>query len=129
MRYTFIFLCIGIIIFSCSEGQYQQGAEIYKYYCSNCHMEEGQGIGSAYPPLKNSDWYQQNQDLVACLVRNGSHQAMKVNGKLYTAAMPANPKLSAIEITNLINFINNNWGNNLPDVTLIEIENQLNSCK
>ena len=52
-----------------------------------------------------------------------------VNGKDYNAPMAAMPKISAFEITNIMNFINKSWGNDLPYVKFVDVKNKLEECK
>ena len=35
--------------------KYPKGFEIYKAKCVACHQLSGEGVASAFPPLKNSD--------------------------------------------------------------------------
>ena len=52
-----------------------------------------------------------------------------VNGKDYNAPMAGIPKITAFEITNIINFINKSWGNNLPFVKFSDVKTKLEECK
>jgi hypothetical protein len=54
---------------------------------------------------------------------------MTVNGKEYNQEMPANTNLNDIDIANLINYINNHFGNNNGYTPLNEVQEALNSCE
>ncbi|MCR6642541.1 MAG: hypothetical protein NVV82_27005 [Sporocytophaga sp.] len=45
-----------------------------------------------------------------CIIRNGMNDTITVNGHKYFGKMPGNNELSEIEITNLVNYINREWG-------------------
>jgi hypothetical protein len=54
---------------------------------------------------------------------------MEVNGRRYAQPMPASPKLSDFEITNIINYIRHAWSNDYGYVTLEEVRQALDDCK
>ena len=130
------FCCVCCAIVSCwmtacvggAERKYYEGAQLYQQHCSNCHMEDGQGLEALYPPLAQSDWLETVGVSAACVVRNGLKGAIVVNGVEYGMAMPAQEKLSAVEITNILNYIHNAWGNERAFISLSEVEKTLEAC-
>lgn len=121
-----VIFVILITVISCSENPYPQGKELYNSYCANCHMDSGEGLEDLMPPLKSSDYLKQFPNRVACMIRYGNEGTVVVNGKEYSGLMPANPELTATQITNIINYINNAWGNSFgftqPDSVLSWLE-------
>lgn len=103
------------------------GKQIYTQYCSNCHMESGEGLGKLIPPLKNADYLLDNVPEMARTIKYGLKGPIKVNGIEYNQPMPANPGLTSLEITELLIYISNAWGNETDAVTLQNIENILPS--
>lgn len=87
-----------------------QGQRLYGEYCSNCHQKDGKGFGLLYPPLAGADFLKGNKDKVICIIRNGMSGSMTVNGQVYDQAMPANEKLTDLEIGEIVTFIFNQWG-------------------
>jgi mono/diheme cytochrome c family protein len=51
-----------------------------------------------------------------------------VNGTTFTEPMPGFRNLNEVEISNLINYINTSWGNNLPETSPEEVLNALDKC-
>lgn len=117
------------IMLSCSTVEYSQGQELYNYYCSSCHLEEGQGLRSLYPPLANSDYLAKYNETVPCIIRKGLEGKIIVNGKDYDMPMPAMPKITAFEITNIMNYINQSFGNDLPYVKFVDVKAKLEECQ
>lgn len=111
-----------------AERKYDEGAQLYEQHCANCHMEDGQGLEALYPPLAQSDWLQMVDVGAACVLRHGLEGAIVVNGVEYGMAMPAQEQLSTVEITNILNYIHNAWGNERDFISLSEVEKALEAC-
>jgi mono/diheme cytochrome c family protein len=86
-----------------------EGILIYKNNCANCHQTNGAGLASLYPPIAGSD-YLADKNAVICLIRYGLQGPIVVNGKRYNRPMPAQPKLSDLEIAELTTYLYNKWG-------------------
>ncbi len=84
------------------------GAELYAEHCSNCHGNEGQGLGKLYPPIKGSDFLE-NKNKVICIIKNGSNGPVVVNGVSYEGKMPKNKKLFDLDIAQITTFIYDKW--------------------
>lgn len=86
-----------------------KGRDIYNNECSACHMENGQGIEGAFPPLANSDYF--NNDLAKAVnaIFNGLEGELVVNGNTYFGVMEPVP-LSDEEIADVLNYVQNSWG-------------------
>ncbi|MCH2042555.1 MAG: cytochrome c [Saprospiraceae bacterium] len=122
-------ILLGVILMSSCGQKYGDGKLVYDTYCENCHMEDGKGLEELYPPLANSDYLRNGGAAIACLIRNGAHEKMLVNGIEFNNAMPANPKITLIEMTNLLNYINNAWGNSNGFTNMRDIETVLDACQ
>ncbi len=92
-------------------------------------MEQGQGLAQLIPPISQSDWIAQNNERLACVIRYGQQGEVMVNGIIYNQPMPANLKLTDVEIHNLINYIVRNFGNKSPKRSLEQVQQDLNNCK
>jgi mono/diheme cytochrome c family protein len=114
-------LLIGLItLFAACQSKeeilYQQyvveGRSIYEKNCSNCHQSDGSGLRDLYPPLAKTDlWKRVTQQQLVCIIKQGQKGEIKVNGKPYTGYMPANAKLEAIDMAELVTFMQDQWGN------------------
>lgn len=134
--WSIVALLIVIVFASCQrdkkEVQFEQfyaaGQLYYKNQCTNCHAENGMGIGKLYPPLANSDYLMADKKRAACIVRYGLQGPVEVNGTTYNLAMPANSKISTMEIAQILTYVQNAWGNEGGLVTEEEVKEALKSC-
>ncbi len=91
-------------------------------------MEEGQGLRGLIPPLAGADYWKDNQDKLACIIKNGIEGEIIVNGKTYNQPMAGIEKISSFEIANIINYVNQSWGNDIPFKNFEDIEAELEIC-
>ena len=94
-------------------------------------MEDGTGLPGVIPPLKGADYLKTDPLRAACIIRYGMEGAVVVNDTTYNQPMPGIPedKISAFEITNIINYINQAWGNDYGYVNYVDVKKQLEACK
>lgn len=118
-----------LITQSCEQEPYQQGKNLYTRYCENCHMADGTGLGTNIPPLAQADYLKNEQDKIACIIRYGIADTLLVNGKRYETPMAGIENLTEFQMANLINYINQAWGNDYGFVTVEDLRNQLKKCK
>ncbi|MFK7950346.1 MAG: cytochrome c [Saprospiraceae bacterium] len=131
-KVVYLFFAVAIFTLvnnSCEADKYSHGKILYTNFCVNCHGENGENLAELIPPLANSDYLTKNKDKVACLIYYGYKGKMTVNGKEYNQQMPANPSLNDIDIANLINYINNHFGNENGYTQLKEVQEALNNCE
>ena len=127
-------VAIGLIIISCSEKEkksnkvdypektsfsgpspelkasMQKGKLVYDDLCITCHMANGKGATRVFPPLAQSDYLKNNQEESIIGVKNGMNGEMVVNGITYNSVMTP-LGLSDQEVADVMNYINNSWGN------------------
>jgi mono/diheme cytochrome c family protein len=116
-----------ILISSCNLEPYSKGKQAYEVYCASCHMKDGTGLVGLIPPIAGADYYAQNQDNITCIIVNGLQDSIVVNGRSYDQKMdPIN--LTPIQITNIINYMNQSWGNNLPVKSIEDVKKELDQC-
>lgn len=89
----------------------EEGQLIYNDFCISCHMAGGEGAGAIFPPLANSDYLKNKQIESIKAVKYGMSGEILVNGKTYNSVMSP-MGLSDQEVADVMNFINNSWGNN-----------------
>lgn len=96
----------------------ERGKEVYTTFCMNCHMADGKGMENAYPPVAKSDYLKRPAKDLINNVLKGESGELKVNGVLYNAIMPAQDYLTDGQIADVLNYVNNSWGNkNLKAIT------------
>ncbi|HEY8511951.1 MAG TPA: c-type cytochrome [Cyclobacteriaceae bacterium] len=97
-----------------------RGKVIYEEKCITCHMENGQGIPSVFPPLAGSDYLLQKREAAIHAVKFGQEGEIVVNGTTYNNFMTP-PGLTDAEVADVMNYILNSWGNSGPIVTVDEV--------
>lgn len=78
-----------------------RGRTIYSSNCVSCHMVDGAGIAGVYPALAGADSLMNNLPGMIDWIRNGD----EVNGVSHSFS------LNDQEVSDLLNYIRNSWGN------------------
>jgi mono/diheme cytochrome c family protein len=87
-----------------------RGKMIYSENCITCHMGAGEGIPGTFPPLAKADYLMKTPEKAMHAIKFGLQGKIKVNGVEFDNAMP-NPGLGNDEIADVMNYIQNSWGN------------------
>ena len=139
---------VAIFLFGCQGGRYEneatqdlsrnekmryeqymvQGQQLYRTHCSNCHQEEGTGLGLLIPPLAQSDYLLADVDRTLCLIKYGMKGEIIVNDQSYQQPMPANETLRDIEIAQIATYIYNHWGHAQGYIPASRVSDALNYC-
>lgn len=88
-----------------------QGKMLYEAHCMNCHQIDGSGLGELIPPM-DSGFIQDNFESILCGIKYGMKGKIIVNGIDYNGVMPANKRLTILEISELATFISHTWSSN-----------------
>ncbi|MEZ4721134.1 MAG: cytochrome c [Flavobacteriales bacterium] len=123
-----IFLAIALIVASCDYKPKNQGRALYNANCQSCHMEQGQGLGQLYPPIRSSDYVLEHKTELACLIRFGIAGKLDVNGVQYDGEMNGYPRLTETEVSNLVHYILVELNAQENPYTIKEIREQLEEC-
>ncbi len=86
-----------------------QGRAVYDKVCAACHQPNGEGMSSAFPPLKNSDYLKADVNRALEAVINGLSGQIEVNGEQYNGAMPPMAYLSDNDIAAVFTYILKEW--------------------
>lgn len=103
------------------DASVDRGKEVYIAQCMACHMENGEGIEDVYPPLAKSDYLMADKARSIDNVIHGVSGEIVVNGKTYNTDM-APVDLSDQEVSDVLNYIRNSWGNKGKPVTPDEVK-------
>ncbi len=98
-----------------------RGADVYAAQCLSCHMDNGEGIEGVYPPVAKSDYLMADKNRSIHQVLYGVSGEITVNGKTYNGEMPGYD-LSDEEVSDVLNYIRNTWGNKGAPVTPAEVK-------
>lgn len=142
------FLLIGLIVVSCNSKEnknnkvdypektslsqtnpeltssMERGKIVYNDLCITCHLADGKGVSKVFPPLANSDFLKKNQTESILGVKNGMSGKIIVNGLIYDSVM-APLGLTDDEIADVVNYINNSWGNKIDNFVTPEKVSEL----
>ena len=110
-----IFTCISIVLFSYIQkfdlkASIARGKEVYTTQCMTCHMEQGEGIEGAFPPLAKSDYLMADKKRSITQILHGLSGEIKVNGVTYNGEMAA-LELTDQEVSDVLNYVRNSWSN------------------
>ncbi len=98
-----------------------RGEETYNDFCIACHMDKGQGLEGAFPPLAGADYLLEQTDASIRAVKYGQQGEITVNGTVYNGIMTP-LYLDDEEVMDVMNFILNSWDNKAPMVTLERVK-------
>lgn len=96
--------------------QMTDGKNIFTRTCFACHQSEGQGIEGIFPPLAKSDYLNADVNRAIKTVINGQQGEITVNNVKYNSIMTSQ-HLSDQEISDVLTYVYNSWGNNKKVVT------------
>jgi cytochrome c len=132
----FIIFGVCMIFQACqSEDQityaryYVNGKGLYETHCQNCHATDGSGLKNLYPPLTDTIYIKNNQSKLACMIKYGLSDTITVHGQVYDGNMPSNTHLSDIDVTQILVYIGNSFGNNLGAFDMKEVSGALKECR
>jgi len=97
----------------------RRGETVYQDMCITCHLPNGKGVPKAFPPLADSDFLinKQNESIIG--VKRGMSGEIEVNGITYNSVMSP-LGLSDKEVADVMNYINNSWGNDIDNFVTVD---------
>lgn len=98
-----------------------RGKVVYEGLCVTCHMADGNGIPSVFPPLASSDYLMKHRKESIRAIKFGQEGEITVNGTTYNNVM-APQGLDDAEVADVMNYILNTWGNEGKMVTPEEVK-------
>jgi len=105
-----------------AQQQFALGRQHYLTTCAGCHGTDGEGVSRFAPPLVSSEWVLGDQKRLALLLLHGLEGPIQVDSKTYDAPdilpiMPAHSTMDDNELTAIMNYIRNAWGNQADPVS------------
>ena len=100
----------------------ERGKAVYSRTCIACHQPTGMGIPPVFPPLAGSEWVSKDASIAVRNIINGMQGPVTVKGMTYNSMMPPVAGLSDKDIADVVNYVNNSWGNAGPTVTEEEVK-------
>ena len=99
----------------------KRGQAVYSRTCIACHQPTGMGIPPVFPPLAGSEWVSKDASIAVRNIVNGMQGPITVKGVTYNSMMPPVAGLTDKDIADVVNYVNNTWGNTGPTVTEAEV--------
>ena len=99
----------------------ERGKAVYSRTCIACHQPTGMGLPPVFPPLAGSEWVAKDASIAVRNIINGMQGPVTVKGMTYNSMMPPVAGLSDKDIADVVNYVNNSWGNAGPNVTEAEV--------
>jgi mono/diheme cytochrome c family protein len=100
----------------------ERGKAVYARTCIACHQPTGLGLPPVFPPLAGSEWVSKDASIAVRNIINGMTGPVTVKGVTYNSMMPPVAGLSDKDIADVVNYVNNSWGNAGPTVTEDEVK-------
>jgi len=135
-RGLLIFLIVLVINFSCSSDKKKgpqmvskrtkkvevvenvhPGKILYFQFCLACHMENGEGVPSLYPPLVQTDYVLGDKSRLIKTVIHGMEGPIEVKGEKYNNIMAKLDYLRDEQIADVLTYVRSNFGNSAGAVT------------
>ena len=107
---------------------YDSGKAIYEDECQKCHKANGEGLGTLYPPLANSDYLVSNISRLPCIIYLGLKGEIIVNGKKYNWEMPAHKSMDEIQMSAILTYIQSKWGHKKGAVSYEDARMDIGGC-
>jgi nitrite reductase (NO-forming) len=101
-------------------AQQVRGKAVYEGNCAACHQPDGKGVAGVFPPLANSDFFQQRPYEMAHIVLHGRNGELVVNGEHYNGVMPPQD-LNDEDIAAVINYVSVEMNKGKPVLTPAQV--------
>lgn len=142
MRGVFFFLIVIVFVinFSCSTdkknvpkmtskrtekvkktAEVHPGKIVYMQFCLACHMENGEGVPSLYPPLIQTEYVLGDKKRLIETVILGIEGPVEVKGEKFNNIMAKLDYLRDEQIAEVLTYIRSNFGNSADAVTASEV--------
>ncbi|UXP30880.1 cytochrome c [Reichenbachiella agarivorans] len=105
-----------------------EGKSLYATHCANCHQIDGSGLGQLIPPI-DSTFLASNMDHVICGIKHGMIGSLTIQDKVFDGQMPANERLTPLEIAEIVTYIDNTWGKKSGIIHISQVETSLSLCQ
>lgn len=126
--FQFLFSCQSN--YSIETMQYvTNGQKLYLTHCQNCHGANGEGLAKLYPPLTDTDYLNDNRELLPCIIRHGMTGPIEISGVLYNEPMPGIPELTEIDIAYILTYVTVRFGDSQEKFSTEEVKDALQDCR
>ena len=112
------------------DPQSERGRGVYLGLCFACHMPDGKGLASVFPPLAGSDFLLADRDRAIRIVLKGLIGPVTVNGITFNSAMPPlETTLAEQQIADVLTYVTGEWGNKGTAYTVDDVRRVKNDVR
>lgn len=104
------------------KGRIIAGQAMYETHCAACHLSDGKGDGTRYPPLYQSPFVSGSPRELISIALKGMSGTVSVNDQSFDGTMPGFSYLSDEEIAQILSYIRTNFDNNAPSIQAVEVQ-------
>ena len=97
------------------------GEKLFNANCAQCHQQTGLGQAGQFPPLVGSEWVLENPNRLSHILMRGIQGTIRVKGAVYNNQMPAWNTLKDEQVSSILTYIRQAWGNSAPPITKDQI--------
>ncbi|MGN6490471.1 MAG: c-type cytochrome [Agriterribacter sp.] len=100
----------------------ERGKAVYEKECLSCHQQDGLGVQRLNPPLANTKWVLGPKNQLIRIVLNGLNDPIEIDGETYYNPMPAHQHLNDQQISDVLTYVRNSFGNTAVAITPTEVK-------
>jgi mono/diheme cytochrome c family protein len=99
-----------------------RGKQVYLEQCLACHQVDGTGVPNMNPPLIKTKWVLGDKGPLVKVVLNGMTGDVEINDDTYHNVMAPHPDLTDQQISDVLTYVRNSWGNKAAAITPAEVK-------
>lgn len=96
--------------------------QLYNTFCGSCHQQNGLGAAGRFPSLAGTDWVVGDKQKLIDVVLNGLQGPIEVNMESFDGVMPKHAFLSDEDLSTILTYVRQNFGNKASAVTPEEVK-------
>lgn len=100
----------------------ERGKKLYATYCVSCHQADGGGVPGLNPPLEKTSWVLGSKTRLITVILKGMNSHEEIDGEEYSNTMAPFNFLKDQEISDLLTYIRNSFGNKATAVTVGDVK-------
>ena len=102
---------------SIDKAAMERGSKVYTQYCVACHQVDGGGVPGLNPPLEKTPHVLGSKTKLIQIVLKGMNTHEEIDGETYSNTMAPHNFLSDQQISDVLTFIRNSFGNKATAIT------------
>lgn len=88
------------------------GEALFQQNCATCHQPTGMGVKGSFPPLVDSEWLLETEEIPIMIVLKGLQGEITVKGETYNGQMIAlGAMLDDAKLAAVLSYARSAWGN------------------